>query len=81
MRRRGFIVLLGAAMASPLDVLAQQAGTIWRIGYLTEVPRPTDEVFRQAMRELGYFEGRNLTIFYRWGEGGKYGPQAEDLCG
>jgi len=52
---------------------------MWRIGYLAEAPRPTDDVFRQAMRELGYVEGRNLTIFYRWGEGGKYGPQAEDL--
>ena len=75
MRRREFITLLsGAATARPLDALAQLAGKMWRIGYLAEAPRPTDDVFRQAMRELGYVEGRNLTIFYRWGESGKYGP-------
>jgi putative ABC transport system substrate-binding protein len=42
-------------------------------------PRPTDEVFRQALHDLGYIEGRNLTILYRWGERGNYGQLAEEL--
>ena len=79
MKRRAFIAALGGAAAWPVVGRAQQPGKVWRIGYLAEAPRPTDDVFRQAMRELGYVEGRNLTIFYRWGESGKYGPLAEDL--
>src|SRR5215472_7584030 len=80
MRRREFIALLGgAAMAWPLDGVAQQASKMWRIGYLAETPRPEDDVFRKTLHELGYVEGRNLTILYRWGESGNYGRLAEDL--
>jgi putative ABC transport system substrate-binding protein len=80
MRRREFIgSLVGTVVAWPLAARAQQEGKVWRIGYLAEAPRPTDDVFRQAMRELGYVEGRNFTIFYRWAKGGNYGPLAEDL--
>ena len=77
MYRRDFITLLGGAAAWPLAARAQQA--VWRIGYLAESPHPTDDVFRHTLSELGYVEGHNLTIFYRWGESGDYGPLADDL--
>ncbi|SED13520.1 putative ABC transport system substrate-binding protein [Rhizobiales bacterium GAS191] len=80
MRRREFISLLGgAALATPLVARAQLPGKVWQVGYLAESPRSTDDVFRQAMRELGYVEGRNLTIIYRWGESGNYALLAADL--
>jgi len=66
-------------LLAPLTAEAQPAGRMTRIGYLAVSPRPTDEVFRQALRELGYVEGQNLTILYRWGESGNYAPLAEDL--
>jgi putative ABC transport system substrate-binding protein len=83
MRRREFSTLLGAAVTAstvwPFAARAQQSDKVWRIQYLAESPSPTDDVFRQALRELGYVEGRNLTIFYQWGKSGSYGPLAQDL--
>jgi len=56
-------------LASPLAVKAQQTGKVWRIGILgSENTRPW-ESFRQALRELGYVEGRNLVLEQRWSEG------------
>jgi putative ABC transport system substrate-binding protein len=56
-------------LASPLAVEAQQTGKVWRIGILgSENTRPW-ESFRQALRELGYVEGRNLVLEQRWSEG------------
>jgi putative ABC transport system substrate-binding protein len=65
--------------AFPPEAEAQQAGKAYQIGYLAVSPRPTDEVFRQALRELGYVEGQNLTILWRWGQSGDYAPLVEDL--
>jgi ABC-type uncharacterized transport system substrate-binding protein len=80
MRRIGLAVVLAVSLAlAPLVAEAQPAGKMTRIGYLAVSPRPTDDVFRQALRELGYVEGQNLTILYRWGESGDYAPLAEDL--
>ena len=74
MRRREFIAILGgAATASPSDVRAQQANTTYRIGFVGlpsagSLPeRP--EAFRAGLRDLGYQEGRNIVIEYRWAEG------------
>ncbi len=52
---------------------AQQAKKIPRIGFLTSVSASSDadriEAFRQGLRELGYVEGQNVTIEYRWADG------------
>ena len=72
MRRRDFITFLGGAAGWPLAAYGQQAGKVYRIGFLWEGPDvfPDEmEAFRQGLSALGYLEGRNLTIEYRWGEG------------
>ena len=74
MRRREFITLLGgAAVGWPLPVRAQQRAKVARIGYLGLVsaswhaPRVT--AFRAGLRELGYVEGKDIVIEFRWAEG------------
>src|SRR6202049_4334193 len=74
MRRREFITLLGgAAVARPLAAFAQQADKVYRIGYLSTPIRASVEqglqAFLRKLRELGWVEGQNLTIEYRWAEG------------
>jgi putative ABC transport system substrate-binding protein len=66
-------VLVLAILGASLAVDAQQAGKVARIGYLspgspTSAPH-IDEAFRQGLRELGYVEGQNIVIEYRWAEG------------
>src|ERR671932_308817 len=73
MRLREVIRLLaGAAAAWPLAAEAQQAGKTYRIGFLGDSPDMLPDAiqaFRQKLRDLGYVEGRNLTIEFRWAEG------------
>ena len=78
-RRRKFITLIGSAAAWPLAGHAQQVAKLWRIGYLAESRRQVDEIFRQSLRKLGYIEGSNLTMIYRWAQGGSFEPLADDL--
>jgi putative ABC transport system substrate-binding protein len=57
--------------AAPLATDAQQTPKVWRIGYLAEVPRLPDrpvEAFVDQLRELGYAEGDNLVIEYRFAD-------------
>jgi putative ABC transport system substrate-binding protein len=73
MDRRAFIsgITLGL-LAAPLAVEAQQAAKIARIGWLGNDPvggAHLSEAFRQGLRDLGYIEGRNVVIEYRWAEG------------
>ena len=72
-RRREFITLLGGVATWPLAARAQQAERARRIGALETTSLPLNaanfEAFRQALRELGYIEGRNLIIEYRFAEG------------
>jgi putative ABC transport system substrate-binding protein len=70
--RRKLLVALGAsALGAPFGSLAQQQGKVWRIGYLalTSEPDDWDTAFREQIRALGYVEGRNLTIEFRWAGG------------
>jgi putative ABC transport system substrate-binding protein len=71
--RRTFLAGTGAALlATPHAAGAQQVGKVWRIGYLGGGSPATtpSEPFVQELRRLGWNEGQNLTIEYRWAEGG-----------
>ena len=73
MRRREFVILLAVAGASlPLAARAQQARTPV-IGFLSSVSLDKYtirlEAFRQGLKEVGYVEGQNVTVEYRWAEG------------
>jgi putative ABC transport system substrate-binding protein len=71
--RRDFITLLGGAAAWPLAARAQQAGKVPTIGFLGTTTAsawgPWTAAFVQRLRELGWIEGRNLAIEYRWADG------------
>jgi putative tryptophan/tyrosine transport system substrate-binding protein len=73
MRRREFIALLGIVPAWPLAATAQQSdtGRQVRIGVVAPVSPSPDmlHAFRDAMRDRGYIEGQNLTLYVRWPQG------------
>ncbi len=92
MRRREFITLLGGAAATspilwPLAARAQQPTRMRRIGVLeglaedTEAAQARRPVFRQALERLGWSEGRNVRIDYRFAAGiaDQYQPLAKEL--
>jgi putative ABC transport system substrate-binding protein len=66
------LLLIGFILAS-IHVGAQQPKKVLRMGYLSTFDAVTDsnrsEAIRLALRELGYIEGRNIVIEYRYGEG------------
>src|ERR1022692_268239 len=71
--RRDFITLIGCtAVAWPFTARAQQGGKPV-IGYLGPTTAENDKVrvaiFLQQLNALGWFEGRNFEIKYRWAEG------------
>ena len=69
MDRRAVLAGFGASvLAAPLAAEAQQAGKTVRIGYLSMRSGPSylEEAFRQGLRALGYVEGQNIAIEYRW---------------
>jgi putative ABC transport system substrate-binding protein len=75
LRTIGFIITLALGLlAASLPAKAQQAGKVYRIGFLSNSPgSPATNsrliALRQGLRELGYVEGQNLVIEYRSAEG------------
>jgi putative ABC transport system substrate-binding protein len=70
MRRREFIAGLGGVAAWPLAAGAQaQKDKVYHIGILSLLKRPSEQVFRDAMHDLGYIEGRNVFYDVRYAEG------------
>jgi len=72
MSRRAFMTGALAFLAAPLGAEAQQAGRVYRIGFLTagiEAAGPLLAAFRQGLSELGYIDGQNLIIEWRFAEG------------
>src|SRR5215471_14312157 len=72
MRRIGLAVVLTLSLIlAPLATEAQEPGKMPRIGILRpgSPPDPLVEAFREGLHELGYAEGRNISIEYRWAEG------------
>ena len=74
-RRREFMILLGAAAAAwPLAARAQQPDRVRRVGVLMGIADDFEgqariAVFRQALQALGWSEGRNIQFIYRWSGG------------
>jgi putative tryptophan/tyrosine transport system substrate-binding protein len=75
MNKREFlvaVVVLGAA-ARPIPSFAQQQGRVWRVGFLSSVSASSSsqntDAFLKGMRELGYVEGKNLVIQWRFADG------------
>ena len=71
--RRKLLVALGAvALAAPLGSFAQQQGKVWRIGFLGTASASgyvkEIDAIRAGLRDLGYVEGKNILIEYRWAE-------------
>jgi putative ABC transport system substrate-binding protein len=72
--RRKLIVALGAgALAVPYCSFAQQQGKVWRVGFLGAATAQGYarhiEALREGFRDLGYIDGKNIVIAFRWAEG------------
>jgi ABC-type uncharacterized transport system substrate-binding protein len=74
MRRREFIKVIAASAAAwPIAARAQQASDakVYRIGLisLSGGPSATDKGFQKGLRDLGYLEGQNVVLVFRWASG------------
>jgi putative tryptophan/tyrosine transport system substrate-binding protein len=80
MRRRDFTCVLAAAAAWPIIARAQQASKVYRLGYLSPARiQHLEDALIGALRDLGYVEGRNLKIEYRYGVGEDLDALAAEL--
>jgi putative tryptophan/tyrosine transport system substrate-binding protein len=87
--RRGFITLMGGAVAWPLAARAQQGERVRRIGVLMGYAESDLEAqawvtaFVQGFKQLGWIVGRNVSIDYRFGAGDadRMRAYAEELVG
>jgi len=73
-RRQLAIAAGAAALAAPFGAYAQQPGKVWRVGFLADSARPASidahfhGAFVRGMRDLGYVEGKNLSMAWRYAE-------------
>jgi hypothetical protein len=70
----GLVIALLLALSVPAE--ARQPGEVPRIGYLSNMIKPTpatldrfEDAFRQGLSDLGYIEGKNILIEFRYAEG------------
>src|SRR5262245_18094403 len=85
--RRKLLIAIGASsLTAPAISFAQLQGKVWRVGYLGAASAAGYAVqvdaLRTGLRELGYVEGKNLVIEFRWAEGrlDRLGELAADLA-
>jgi len=68
-----FVAALALSLvAAPLVAQAQQAGKVYRVGFLWDSPAVWPEAiegFRRGLRDLGWGEGQNIVVEHRWAEG------------
>src|SRR3989338_7356674 len=73
MKRRDLLAAAGVLVVAPLAARAQQAARVPRVGFLGNSTAALEVnlvgPFREGLRDLGYVEGRNVLIEYRWAEG------------
>src|SRR5262245_58256539 len=68
-KRRQFITLLGGAAAWPMAARAQRPGRMYKIGYLSPSSRQlVSPALLDALRDLGWIEGKNVTFEYRFAD-------------
>jgi putative ABC transport system substrate-binding protein len=65
-RRRFLLTSLAGALAAPHVAEAQQAGKVWRVGYIAGGPAPAHRAFFGRLTELGYREGHNVEILHHY---------------
>jgi len=65
----GLVVVLSLGLIAALAADAQQAARVVRVGHLAQQPRPqlNFDALRHGLHDLGWIEGQNLVIEYRWG--------------
>src|SRR6266513_1544035 len=71
-RRTLIFVVASSLLVAPFASHAQKPAKVWRIGFLAGGARPADgappTALRQALEELGYVDGKNITYMGRWAE-------------
>jgi putative tryptophan/tyrosine transport system substrate-binding protein len=82
--RRSLVMSGVATVLVPPSVRAQRSGKVWRVVFFSVAagPNPLADAFRRGLNELGYSEGRNLSIQYRWmaGHESQYDDVARELA-
>src|SRR5712691_11631092 len=84
-RRELIAAFGGAVVAWPLPARTQQAGKVYRIGFLANDPtipaQPAGRAFLDGLRESGFVEGKNISIERRFAEGrlDRYADLAAEL--